>query len=181
MRSEEFVALLTHLAARDRESAIAAGVDEDEADEIAQGYIPKIRPAAAKASDPDDELLRLLALYDCSHVELPGAIRFHKCPRVMAQGTAVAAQEADPIVRGADGELRLHDHSNMDFVISRCASSGTAFMEAIACFATAMTDPTRGEEVYERVTTATVALAGGDEYRDFWSPLCAYLRGDEDA
>ena len=179
MRSEEFVALLTNLAARDRESAIAAGMDEDEADEIAQGLIPKIRPAAPQEKDPGDELLRLLARYDCNHVELPGAIRFHKCPRVMAHGTAVAAEEADPILRGADGELRLYDHSNMDFVISRCASSGTAFMEAVACFATAMTDPARGEDVYERAVTSAVALAGGDDYRDFWSPLCAYLRGDD--
>lgn len=174
MRCEEFVSVLAELSPMWREQMKIAGVsDEDAEDQIRSMVIP---PRATASSQPvDDEVLRLIAHYDCSKVVLPGDISFQGQPMTGLYGTIVATEESDPIRVVSSGELVLFDHVVPDFVTARCSLNGACFLEAMAILMRAQANHPQKPKTTTLVLAGCTEAAGGDTYESYWRAKVSLL------
>jgi hypothetical protein len=173
MKADDFVRTLLDTCPT-MESLLRKGLSEKGAMEERGSYMCVLRPNVAPLVDP---LLDLLSRYDCSKVEI-GMIRFMSAPTDVGELWQIGKDEADPIVLDkVTGEVTLRSLSHPDHTISKCASTSSRFLDAVALCARSLThlsehDP-RGEdqEACHRFAHECGNAAGSAAYTRYYMTL----------
>lgn len=123
MRAEEFVAFLQQ---RPYGESIAPGV--------AGGAIRRSVPHSPVSND---ELCRLVSLFDCSSLEIGFVTFFSDPPYYRGEALVVARFEADYLgIHRETGHVLWLDHAVPYFVMLEVAQSGARFLDALALLLT---------------------------------------------
>lgn len=172
MNADAFAALLLELAPT-REDLARGGVDEEGEVEGILACFRRLRrepSATPQAPRSDDELVRLVTVYDCSRVAVLG-VGFDGRAQLEARGIRVAGWEADPIVVRPDGTVAVFEHDTPTAFLCG-AQTGARFLDALAfALQSMMASNRRGEQGWrtEPLAERCAELAGWRESVRFWS------------
>jgi hypothetical protein len=129
MLADQFVTLV-RAAAPPHSELLAAGLSEEQAEQIRRVFSCPRREGSQSASDAD-ELQRLLTVFDCSLFEL-ATFTFQSPPSSHPCGLLVGHLEADAVVLLPDGPVAVlaHDAPRPN-AGSPCASTPGRFLDAL--------------------------------------------------
>jgi hypothetical protein len=172
MKAEEFAKALAEYmpsVAELRDEGL--GIEEIE---DYQGAWRCVRRCVSDVSEPapkENEVDRLLRIYDCSTVEVCG-IRFNS-PLVdnHSSGQAVAALEADPIVIIRSGDVAIFDHEEPSFRIAEVAAGPESFLRLLIAATEVVDDLERWKGHGAEAVQHCAREAGGSRYEGFCSNL----------
>lgn len=157
------------------ESLVSKGLSRDFALEFVSSFEVRDRDYREQNSLPDKTLNALFSRYDVSNVEI-GMVRFHKNPQPVRRGWQIGQFEADDLILDAgSGEIIVMSIEAADYILSKCARDGSAFLDALALAAGYLDefadDDERETAVHMKALETCVHAAGGQAYASFYIML----------
>jgi len=175
MRAEEFIDRL-RFAMPSAEVLGGYGLDEQEVQEIQDGFRVSSRSEPEQSANDVGEIGRLLGLYDCTSLEV-GLVRFDAKVTTIYGGHRFGACEADPLAVKPSGAVVMYDHAISGAEVVRCAADPERFLDALAEFLQVRSEKDvwkgRATQAAERCRIAS----GEPSSFPFYQMLCGFLGG----
>lgn len=179
MKAEEFVKRLASLCLSDDE--ILRRWKGPEWIQIVQGWYVAHPRASPRKSRIDDEVVRLIDLYDVGALKVCD-FRFASKTGCLDDRLFVGFRESEVLcIMLESREVVLCDDVDLTFEIDRVARNGTMFLDAAFLYAEGVESLRKAEDVEMArldMANACVRAAGGARYEDCWMRLIGCGRFD---
>ena len=167
MKADEFA---------DRLARLGPQLDKLDNKTLRQSFECRRRLSPLAEADHQDELLVLLAKWDCSSVGV-GMVAFLDSPKNSASGIQVGVVEADPLILLSDGEVTVEEYGFPGHLLWKAASNGDKLLDALIIAAEFFVKRVLKKIRFEDLEAAKSAAhhcalaAGGNEYGEFYLML----------
>ncbi len=151
------------------------GIEGEHASQIAVSFEVCERAVEQDNDLPDATLQDLFSRYDTSRIEV-GMILLSGVVEKVSYGFNIGQVEADYLaLEAATGEVTVHDMTNPNLTLWKCARDGASFLAAIAeaakYLSACIAADQSGSELQRQSLDCCRLLAGGPVYEDFYRML----------